>query len=424
MHRFREKFSAYTVYLIFSGASYFFFSMVTTIDMVYQVEVAKLDPLQLVLVGTALEVVCFVCQVPTGILADVYSRRLAVILGTFIVGAGFILQGSIPTFVAIVIGDALFGVGSTLTDGAEQAWITDEVGVERVGHVFMRSTQMSLVGALVGALLSTAIASYRLNVPIVLGGVLYVALAIFLIFFMPERGFQRKSRQEEHAWREFGNTFKSGLQAIRIRPILITILFVGLFLGMYSEGFDRLSTAHFLLNFAFPAFWGLTIVIWFGFFKVAGTLLALAMAEVVRRFADLNRPRLVTSLLFVFNTLMVITLFIFAMTGNFYLAVAAYLAFTTVRSIDNPVYITWLTQNTEPGVRATVISLAGQVDALGQIAGGPPVGLIGTLVSLPAALATSSGILALSLPFLAFASRKRKAQATVSEDRPVLTEPV
>jgi MFS transporter, DHA3 family, tetracycline resistance protein len=424
MHRFREKFSAYTIYLIFSGAGYFFSSLVTTIDMVYQVEVAKLDPLQLVLVGTALEVVCFVCQVPTGILADVYSRRLAVILGTFIVGAGFILQGSIPTFVAIVIGDALFGVGATLTDGAEQAWITDEVGVERVGHVFMRSTQMSLVGGLVGALLSTALASSRLNIPIVLGGLLYVVLAIFLVFFMPERGFQRKSRQEEHAWREFGKTFKSGLQAIRIRPILITILFVGLFLGMYSEGFDRLSTAHFLINFAFPAFWGLTIVIWFGFFKVAGTLLALVMAEAVRRFADLNRPRLVTSLLFIFNTLMVITLFIFAMTGNFYLAVAAYLAFTTVRSIDYPVYTTWLTQNTEPGVRATVISLAGQVDALGQIAGGPPVGLIGTLVSLPAALATSSGILSLSLPFLAFASRKRKAQATVSEIEPVMSEPV
>ncbi len=414
MHRFREKFSAYTVYLIFSGAGYFFSTLVTTIDMVYQVEVAKLDPLQLVLVGTALEVVCFICQVPTGVLADVYSRRLAVILGTLIVGAGFILQGSIPTFIAIVIGDALFGVGATLTDGAEQAWIADEVGIEHVGRVFMRSTQMSLLGGLVGALVSTALASYRLNLPIVLGGALYVVLAIFLLFFMPERGFQRKPRQEEHAWREFGNTFKNGLRAMRVRPVLITIVFVGLFLGMYSEGFDRLSTAHFLHDFAFPAFWGLTVVIWFGFFKVAGTLLALAMAEIVRRFADMNKPRQVTLLLFAFNTLMVISLFIFALAGDFYLAVVAYLAFTTVRSIDNPVYITWLTQNTEPGVRATVISLAGQVDALGQIAGGPPVGLIGTLVSLPAALATSSGILALALPFLAFASRRRKAEVTVA----------
>jgi len=144
----------------------------------------------------------------------------------------------------------------------------------------------------------------------------------------------------------------------------------------------------------------------------------------VRRFADMNKPRQVTSLLFAFNTLMVISLFIFALAGDFYLAVVAYLAFTTVRSIDNPVYITWLTQNTEPGVRATVISLAGQVDALGQIAGGPPVGLIGTLVSLPAALATSSGILALSLPFLAFASRKRKAQPAITEDEPVVSESV
>src|SRR5215467_11895953 len=92
------KFKAYSVYLIFTGITSFSFSLIFTVNLVYQVETARLNPLQLVLVGTMLEFVAFVCQVPTGVLADLYSRRLAVILGIFLFGAAFVLEGSFPRF--------------------------------------------------------------------------------------------------------------------------------------------------------------------------------------------------------------------------------------------------------------------------------------------------------------------------------------
>ena len=64
----------------------FSFAVVFTIIMVFQVETAGLSPLQLVLVGTALELSAFVFEIPTGVVADVYSRRLSVIIGIFITG--------------------------------------------------------------------------------------------------------------------------------------------------------------------------------------------------------------------------------------------------------------------------------------------------------------------------------------------------
>ncbi|HLH61053.1 MAG TPA: MFS transporter [Ktedonobacteraceae bacterium] len=134
----------YGVYLILSGAYSLFFATITTINLVYQIEIAKLNPLQLVLVGTALETVAFLCQVPTGILADVFSRRLSVIFGLSLLGAAFVIEGSFPNFVVIMVAQALFGIGATFMNGAEQAWITGEVGEERVGHVFIRSTQVGL----------------------------------------------------------------------------------------------------------------------------------------------------------------------------------------------------------------------------------------------------------------------------------------
>src|SRR2546428_6238835 len=179
MHLNKRRLSAQSVYLIFSGASSLFFATIVTVNLVYQVEVAKLNPLQLVLVGTALETVCFLCQVPTGVLADVYSRRLAIIVGICLVGVGFIIEGSFPNFVAILLAQSLFGIGATFTDGAEQAWITDEVGEDNIGPIFMRSTQIGLLGGLVGALLGVGLASIRLNLPIIVGGALDVLLGVF-----------------------------------------------------------------------------------------------------------------------------------------------------------------------------------------------------------------------------------------------------
>ncbi len=50
-----------------------FFWVIITVEIVYQATVVGLNPLQLVLVGTFLEIVTFIFEVPTGIVADLYS---------------------------------------------------------------------------------------------------------------------------------------------------------------------------------------------------------------------------------------------------------------------------------------------------------------------------------------------------------------
>ena len=66
---------AYPVYLGIKGAFALFFTLWATVAMVYRIEVVHLDPLRLVLLGTALEVSVFLFEVPTGVLADTYGRR-------------------------------------------------------------------------------------------------------------------------------------------------------------------------------------------------------------------------------------------------------------------------------------------------------------------------------------------------------------
>ena len=56
-------------------------------------------------------------------------------------------------------------------------------------------------------------------------------------------------------------------------------------------------------------------------------------------------------------------------------------------------------------MRATIFSVSGQADAIGQIAGGPAVGAIGNL-SIRAALVTSAFLLSPVLPLYALAMRR------------------
>src|SRR4029450_10439086 len=125
------------LYYLLAGGSALCYSLTFTLSMVYQVQEVGLSPLQLVLVGTVLEASVFLGEVPTGIVADVYSRRLSILIGLALVGCGLALM-AVPSFIVILAAQVFWGVGYTFTSGAEQAWITDEIGAARAALVFVR----------------------------------------------------------------------------------------------------------------------------------------------------------------------------------------------------------------------------------------------------------------------------------------------
>src|SRR6266540_2941052 len=153
------------VYLWLAGGSAACYWLVFTLNLVYQVKVIGLSPLQLVLVGTVLEASVFIGEVPTGIVADIYSRRLSILIGLVLIGAGLAL-GAVPSFATVLVAQVLWGVGYTFTSGAQQAWLTDEIGTERIAAVFVRSTQAEMVGMIVGIVLAGALGLVWIGLPI------------------------------------------------------------------------------------------------------------------------------------------------------------------------------------------------------------------------------------------------------------------
>lgn len=406
------------VYLTLEAGSALLLGMIFTVNLIYQVTVVALDPLQLVLVGTLLETVVFVFEVPTGLVADVYSRRLSVILGVALIGAGFVLEGAIARFEAVLAAQIVWGLGATFTSGATQAWIADEVGEARAASAFLRGAQAGLIGGIVGALAGMALGSVNIRLPIVLGGALLIALALILAAIMPERGFTPVPRAERQTWGAFARTLREGLRLVRGRALLVVFLGVTAVFGLFSEGVDRLSTAH-LLRFDFPTLGGLQPVVWLGLLGIAGRLLTVIGTEIVQRRVVLRHSRGLLRILLWLTAGTVGGLAVFGTAPTLLVAALASLWIGTLRGITDPVLTAWINPQIESNVRATVFSLASQLNAIGQIAGGPGVGWIGRAVSLRAALLTSAGLLTPALGLFGWALRRTEgsSQSTVDSSQ-------
>ena len=398
---------AFAVYLILRFCSALFFSLIFTVNMLYQVTVVQLTPLQLVLVGTILEATVFIFEIPTGILADVKSRRLSVIIGHALMGLGFVVEGSVPVFGAVALAQVLWGFGYTFTSGATQAWIVDEIGEERAGEAFLRGSQAGQAGRLIAIPISIALGSVLVRLPVLLGGGSMILLAIFLALTMTEEGFTPTPPEDRTTWAMMLRTVQDAQRMVRRQPLLLALLGIGLFYGLYSEGLDRLWTPHLLENFVLPSWLaGTDAVVWFGVVRGVLAIVSLVATEVVRRRVDMNRWASLGQALMWNTGGIILALAGFGLTRSFWVAVALYWAVGVLRGIHGPLSSTWFNGRIDdPQVRATMFSVQGQVDAIGQITSGPVVGLIGNS-SIRAALVASAAILSPVLPLYSMVIRR------------------
>ena len=411
-----EERRAWRVWLLLSGGRSLLFSMAFTASMIYRITVVGMSPLELVLVGTAMELAAFVFEIPTGVVADVYSRRLSILIGSVTIGLAFLLEGLVPLFGAVLLSQVIWGLGYTFTSGASEAWISDEIGEEAAAQAFVRGAQLGTAGGLLGIVVGIALASVQLNLPIVLGGALMIALAALLALWMPERGFKPLQREERSSWSAMATTLRAGIALLRQRPVLRIVLLVELVSGLYSEGFDRLWQKHILESYTLPTLRGIELqpVVWFGLFDLVGGLCAIGLTELLSRRVRLTRHSPAVRALLLLNAAIVAGMLVFSLAGGLGLAVLALWCVAAARAASAPVSSAWLNQSVAPEIRATMFSLNGQVNAVGQIAGGPPAGFIGQR-SLRAALLTSGLVQACSLPLLGLSLRRPPTEVEAAD---------
>jgi DHA3 family tetracycline resistance protein-like MFS transporter len=377
---------------VYYGLSFLGYMPTWVVMAVYLVQELHLSPLQLVLMGTAMEAAVFVFEIPTGVVADTYSRRLSLVIGYVGMGLAWLAVGLVSAPWLIIALWGAWGLAYTFTSGAEQAWLADEVGADKVGPIFLRGARWGQAGAVVGLLIQVAVGTQSLRAGVILGGVFTVLAGIGCAVFMPETAFRRRPRHERaSALVEMRTTAARGARFAWAAPVIMLLVGVELFMGGSAEAFDRLKEAHFLRDVGLPAVGSLDPVIWFGIFWLVGMLLNIAAIGSLIKSVERGGRQTVAYFLFGFTAIELVAMLVFALTGSTWVAIAGLLGVFFCRNMQGPLYDTWLNEQiTDSSVRATVISLTGQANAVGQAGGGPVLGAIGNLWGIRAALATGA----------------------------------
>jgi DHA3 family tetracycline resistance protein-like MFS transporter len=238
------------------------------------------------------------------------------------------------------------------------------------------------------------------------------------MLIMPETGFHPTPREDRNTWQHMGHTFKQGANAVRSRPRLMNIVFIGLFYGLYSEGFDRLWVKHLLDNFELPILFGNNQVAFFAALRVAGTILTILAVSFVEKRVDSTSPLAIGRAVLVVTGTISVALIGFALSPLLFLSLGLYILISVMRNIQIPLQTAWINQKLDSQVRATVHSMFGQVDAIGQVMGGPVVAVIASVGSAVASLVTSGLLLTPALFFIGRANAQSKTDAQ-AEAEPV-----
>lgn len=405
--------NAATVYAVYCAGDGFLFRLAFTVYSIFVVFTLGLDPFHLLLLGTILEGTYLIFEVPTGVVADMISRRLSVVIGLIGSGFAFALLGFAHSFVTAALSQFLWGIFATFQSGADVAWLTDELGEEAARPQYVRGGQIGDAAALAGIVVSVILASRSYRLPIVVAGVGIALFGVFMAVVMPEEGFQRPERRDGvRVHTGFVTTLKEGVSQVRAHHVLVLILGTAALHGASTEGFDRLADYHLLKDIGLPAIGNLDRVVWFAILDGVGLLLGIGVLSLVKRRTHLNGHAHVARILRWVDVLLIVGVVVFGLSGAFWLAVLTMWMVGALRSVRQPIFDAWLNQGLDPKTRATINSMGSQSDAVGQAAGGPVLGLIGN-ASVPFALVVS-GLLRLPSLLLYARAIKRGTVGTVA----------
>ncbi len=393
------------------GVSLGAFALAATVWWVVDLE---LSPLRLVLLGTIMELVVLASESPTGVVADVFSRKWSIVLSWVIMGISQILSPISESLVVLLVWQALFGFGYTFQSGADTAWVTDEIGEEDDSLVMGRAIAMAL-GVVIGVGTAMALTQWSLRGTMTISGVMGLIFACFLAMAMTEHNFTPVDRSKQSASEAMVDTWRRGLALVWRRRVLRILTIATFVIAMVDETVDRLDFPR-MRELGFPDLDGSDSALLFGTIWIAMTLLALPVMVIVGRRIESSSDRLSAVLMTSF--LAVGALGVAFMSGTIFgLAVLGWVLRDVIREVIDPVGEAWVNRHAESDIRATVISFRSQSMAFGEISGGLLLGLLAEFVGLQLAFAAGAlllGVATLQVGRLLFGARAADDPAAAS----------
>ncbi len=188
-----------------------------------------LNLLEANLVNTVFFVTLFVFEIPTGIVADVWGRKISTIISFWLAAVGMAVYFFAGSFLMCAAAEAISAIGMTFVTGAFDAWLVDELAFHgfsgQTRWIFSRSQQAGKIASLAGALIGAFMGGINLALPWVASAATMIATALLASASMSEQSFVRRPYSFGAGWRQIGTTWKTGTAyARKSKPVRFLVV--------------------------------------------------------------------------------------------------------------------------------------------------------------------------------------------------------
>jgi MFS family permease len=366
-----------------------------------------------------------VFEVPTGVVADVWGRRVSYLLGTLTLSASTLIywllwQTSAP-FWPWAIASMLLGLGFTFFSGAVEAWLVDALrfaGYDGSLETVMGRGQMVTGAAMLGgSVLGGVIAQVtNLGVPFLMRVGVLVAMFFVAARLMQDLGFtpEPSHRPLRDMRALFDQSIEYGLKNPPVRWVMLAAPFSA-GVGIYAFYAMQPYLLELWGNSKAYSIAGLAAAIIAGAQIVGGYL-----APLFRRLFQKRTTALILGTLASFAALAALGL-----TNSFYVALILLTAWAMVFAAELPIRQAYLNDMIPSRQRATVLSFDSLMGSSGGVVIQPTLGKIADAYSYSTSLVVGSLFELVAVPFLVRSRRERSAAdtATTMEAEPAAAPP-
>lgn len=347
-----------------------------------------------------------VFEVPTGVVADSWSRRASYLLGTLTLSATtfayYLMWHFHAPFVGWAIASLAIGLGFSFFSGAVEAWLVDALTFAgykgKLETVFGRGQVVSGIAMLAGSLGGGFLAqATSLGGPFIARSAILVLLFIAAAVFMKDWGFvPDKHDSNLKAMRSIlSASVTYGLKNAPIRWMMVAAIFSSS-VGFYA--FYALQPYLLELYGNTAAYWvaGMAAALVAGSQIVGGALAGKIRGLVQKR----------TTLIIGMTAVSCLVLISFGLIHNFYAALVLVSVWGMTFAAVMPVRQAYLNAMIPSKQRATVLSFDSLMGNTGGVAVQPALGKVADAHSYGTSLLVGGVIQLFALPFI-YASRRR-----------------
>lgn len=354
-------------------------------------------------------------EVPTGVVADTFGRRISYLLGSATLFASTILylwmwEISGP-FWAWAIVSMLLGFGFTFFSGATEAWLVDGLNSEKyegtLESVFAKGEIAEGIAMLTGTVAGGVIAQFtNLGVPYILRVIMLLLTFVIAFIFMRDTGFT--PRKSASFLTEMKSTFqaslKHGIRNPPVRWLMLSAPFAGgigifVFYAMQPYLLELYGSTD---SYAVA---GIAAAIVAGAQIVGGLIVPYAGKIFHRRTTVLLAGSVASSA----------ALALMGIVPVFWIVLVLLVVWSLIFAAVNPIRQSYINGLIPSEQRATVLSSDNLLASSGGVVFQPALGKVADVWGYPASYIVSGVFQLLALPFILLARREKASSDNIEK---------